>query len=79
MSNQLKPNWHNDPDINPVMHVHHACLMGACHLQPETAGFERMSPAARKRLSVLVDQWASTARGLADLKTELLKKQEVTS
>lgn len=77
MSGQLNPDWQNDPDIRAVSHVHHACLMGANHLQPETAGFERMTPAIRKRLSTLIDQWTETTRGLAALQAELLQKQEV--
>ena len=77
MSGQLNPDWNNDPDIRGVCHVHHACLMGANHLQPETAGFERMTPETRKRLAKLIDQWTEVTRGLADLRAELLKEQEV--
>ena len=77
VSGQLKPDWHTNPDVRAVSHVHHACLIGANHLQPETAGFERMTPEIRQRLSVLIDRWTEATHGLSELKSELLKQQEV--
>jgi len=76
---QLNPNWSNDPNIRAVSHVHHACLMGASFLKPETAGFERMTPEIRERLSTLVDQWTEATRGLTALHSELLAQQVVKS
>ena len=72
---QLNPDWHNDPNIRAVSHVHHACLMGAHFLKPETAGFKRMTPEIRERLSALFDQWNAAAQGLSALNRELIAQQ----
>ena len=76
---QLNPNWSNDPNIRAVSLVHHACLKGCRFIQPENAGFKRMTPEIRERLAALVQQWTEAANGLSDLMNELLEQQVLKS